>query len=357
MTKVLLGKSDLVQIEKYSQQIIDLREALSSRIVGQEVVVTQLLAAILSEGHCLIIGVPGLAKTLLVHSLSELLTLDFSRIQFTPDLMPSDITGASLLQDDSSGKRRFNFMRGPIFSNVILADEINRTPPKTQAALMEAMEERQVTTTSGNVALERPFFVLATQNPIEQEGTYPLPVSQMDRFQQSIQIDYPQVGEELQIVQQTTSSYQSTLEPMLSRESIIALISLTKKITIPMNLLDYVTKIVRRTRPTSENAPDYVKEWISWGAGPRGVQSILSGARALALMDGRSEIEATDIHAMSFSTLRHRMVRTYHGEAEGIDNDAVIEKILRGMPEGLYKPGGNEGPKPAGFFRRLLGKN
>ena len=355
--KPLLGKSDLGRIEKYSSEIADLRRNLASRIVGQDKVIKQVLAAILSEGHCLIIGVPGLAKTLLVRSLSELLTLDFSRIQFTPDLMPSDITGATLLQDDSDGVRGFNFMRGPVFSNVILADEINRTPPKTQAALMEAMEERQVTTSGGNVPLDRPFFVLATQNPIEQEGTYPLPVSQMDRFQQSIRIDYPEVEEEMQIVQQTTSSYQSRLEPMLDKESICELISLTGKISISSMLIDYVSRIVRKTRPGSEKAPAFVKEWVSWGAGPRGVQAVIEGARAFALMDGRPEVTPGDIHEMCFSTLRHRMVPTYHAEAEGVDTDIVIEKILEGMPEGHYKPAEKETSIAPGFFRRLLGRN
>ena len=355
--KPLLGKSEISRIEEYSSRVADLRRELSNRIVGQEKVITQVLAAILSEGHCLIIGVPGLAKTLLVRSISELLTLKFSRIQFTPDLMPSDITGATLLQDDSDGVRGFNFMRGPIFSNVILADEINRTPPKTQAALMEAMEERQVTTTAGNVPLERPFFVLATQNPIEQEGTYPLPVSQMDRFQQSIRIDYPEAAEEMQIVQQTTSSYKSTLAPLLDKESISDLISLTGKISISTMLIDYVSRIVRKTRPGSEDAPSYVKEWVSWGAGPRGVQAVLEGARSLALMDGRPEVTPDDVHEMCFSTLRHRMVPTYHAEAEGVDIDDVIERILEGMPEGHYKVSGKETTAAPGFFSRLLGRS
>ena len=355
--KPLLGKSELNRIEEYSSRVEDLRRELSSRIVGQEKVIRQVLAAILSEGHCLIIGVPGLAKTLLVRSISELLTLEFSRIQFTPDLMPSDITGATLLQDNSDGVRGFNFMRGPIFSNVILADEINRTPPKTQAALMEAMEERQVTTAGGNVTLDRPFFVLATQNPIEQEGTYPLPVSQMDRFQQSIRIDYPEAAEEMQIVQQTTSSYKSTLEPILDKEAISDLISLTGKISISTMLIDYVSRIVRKTRPGSEEAPSYVKEWVSWGAGPRGVQAVLEGARALALMGGRPEITPGDIHEMCFSTLRHRMVPTYHAEAEGIDIDDVIARILGDMPEGHYKVAEQETTSSPGFFSRLLGRN
>ena len=325
-------------------------------IVGQDAAIDLVLTALFTGGHCLITGVPGLAKTRLIKTLAAILDLRFKRIQFTPDLMPADITGTEVLSETEDG-RRMTFVHGPVFANIILADEINRTPPKTQAALMEAMEERQVTTSGGNVPLDRPFFVLATQNPIEQEGTYPLPVSQMDRFQQSIRIDYPEVEEEMQIVQQTTSSYQSRLEPMLDKESICELISLTGKISISSMLIDYVSRIVRKTRPGSEKAPAFVKEWVSWGAGPRGVQAVIEGARAFALMDGRPEVTPGDIHEMCFSTLRHRMVPTYHAEAEGVDTDIVIEKILEGMPEGHYKPAEKETSIAPGFFRRLLGRN
>ena len=350
-------RKDLKSLADYSAQIAGLRESLATRIVGQEAIVTQVLAAVFSEGHCLIVGVPGLAKTLLVRSLAELFTLDFSRIQFTPDLMPSDIIGASLLEEDHAGKREFHFLRGPIFSNVILADEINRTPPKTQAALMEAMEERQVTAGGTNVPIDRPFFVLATQNPIEQEGTYPLPVSQLDRFQQSVQIDYPEAAEEFEIVQQTTSSYDPSLQPLLTKEAVVELIALTAKITVPRRILDYVSKIVRSTRPESEEAPQFVNEWISWGAGPRGIQAILSSARSLALMDGRTEINAGDVHEMAFPALRHRMVPTYHAEAEGVDCDAIVKKILTEMPDSLYKPEECEGGDRPGFLQRLLGRS
>ena len=350
-------RKDLKSLADHSADIARLRESLATRIVGQEAIVTQVLAAVFSEGHCLIIGVPGLAKTLLVRSLAELFTLDFSRIQFTPDLMPSDIIGASLLEEDHAGKREFHFLRGPIFSNVILADEINRTPPKTQAALMEAMEERQVTAGGTNIPIDRPFFVLATQNPIEQEGTYPLPVSQLDRFQQSVQMDYPEAAEEFEIVQQTTSSYDPSLQPLLTKEAVVELIALTAKITVPRRILDYVSKIVRSTRPESEEAPDFVNEWISWGAGPRGIQAILSSARSLALMDGRTEISAGDVHEMAFPALRHRMVPTYHAEAEGVDCDAIIKKILIEMPGSLYKPEECEGENRPGFLQRLLGRS
>ena len=350
-------RKDLKSLADHSADIARLRESLATRIVGQEAIVTQVLAAVFSEGHCLIIGVPGLAKTLLVRSLAELFTLDFSRIQFTPDLMPSDIIGASLLEEDHAGKREFHFLRGPIFSNVILAVEINRTPPKTQAALMEAMEERQVTAGGTNIPIDRPFFVLATQNPIEQEGTYPLPVSQLDRFQQSVQMDYPEAAEEFEIVQQTTSSYDPSLQPLLTKEAVVELIALTAKITVPRRILDYVSKIVRSTRPESEEAPQFVNEWISWGAGPRGIQAILSSARSLALMDGRTEINAGDVHEMAFPALRHRMVPTYHAEAEGVDCDAIIKKILIEMPGSLYKPEECEGENRPGFLQRLLGRS
>ena len=352
-----LNAEDHARLNEFSSLIAGLREKLGTQIVGQEEIVTQVMAAILSEGHCLIIGVPGLAKTLLVRSIAELLTLDFSRIQFTPDLMPSDIIGASLLQDDQAGNRGFHFLRGPIFSNVILADEINRTPPKTQAALMEAMEERQVTAAGENLTLERPFFVLATQNPIEQEGTYPLPVSQLDRFQQSIQIDYPDEGEEFEIVQQTTSSYQCSLEPLLERAVIVEMISLAGRIVIPSELLDYVSALVRSTRPDSDDAPEFVKEWISWGAGPRGIQAILAAARSMALMGGRAEINADDVHKAAFPALRHRMVPTYHAEAEGVSCDDIIEKVLLGLPGGRYRPETQQAENRPGFFQRLLGRN
>ena len=222
---------------------------------------------------------------------------------------------------------------------------------------MEAMEERQVTAGRANIPISRPFFVLATQNPIEQEGTYPLPVSQLDRFQQSVQIDYPEAIEEFEIVQQTTSSYDPSLTPILEKEAILELIALTKKITIPRTILDYVSRIVRSSRPESEEAPDFVNEWVSWGAGPRGIQSLLSAARSLALMDGRTEINFGDVHEMAFPTLRHRMVPTYHAEAEGVDCDAIIEKILIEMPGSQYRPEEREGEKRPGFIRRLLGRS
>ena len=327
-------------------------------IIGQEEVIEQMLLSLFVGGNSLLLGVPGLAKTLLIHTVAEVLDLKFSRIQFTPDVMPSDITGTDIIQEDAeTGRRSMVFAPGPIFANIVLADEINRTPPKTQAALMEAMEERQVTVGGTNIPIDRPFFVLATQNPIEQEGTYPLPVSQLDRFQQSVQMDYPEAAEEFEIVQQTTSSYDPSLQPLLTKEAVVELIALTAKITVPRRILDYVSKIVRSTRPESEEAPDFVNEWISWGAGPRGIQAILSSARSLALMDGRTEINAGDVHEMAFPALRHRMVPTYHAEAEGVDCDAIIKKILTEMPGSLYKPEECEGENRPGFLQRLLGRS
>jgi len=302
-------------------------------------------------------GVPGLAKTLLIQSIASLVSLDFKRIQFTPDLMPTDITGATLIQDNDAGDRGFHFLRGPIFANVILADEINRTPPKTQSALMEAMEERQITASGQRLPLPRPFFVLATQNPIEQEGTYPLPVSQLDRFHQSIQIDYPSGDEEFEIVQQTTSAYDATLDPLLSRDQILEAIRLVEAIEISDAMVDYASRVVRRTRPTSPDAPDFVREWISWGAGPRAIQSVLSGARSLAFVAGRARVEPDDLHAIAHSALRHRLLRTYHAEAEGIDIDGVIDRVLESMPDGLYSPpkAEEEETRPS-FLQRLLGR-
>jgi len=339
-------------VERYAEILRGLRTRLAAKIVGQEHVVTQVLASILSEGHCLIVGVPGLAKTLLISSVADLLTLQFKRIQFTPDLMPNDITGATLIRDDDEGVRGFHFLRGPIFANVILADEINRTPPKTQAALMEAMEERQVTASGRRAPLPRPFFVLATQNPIEQEGTYPLPVSQLDRFQQTILIDYPSDDEEFRIVQMTTSAYGCDLEPLLTHEDVVEAIALVSRIAVPARLVDYASRLVRCTRPDSGSAPQFVRESISWGAGPRAIQALVAGARALAFLAGRTEATADDLHGVVFSTLRHRLVRTYHAEAEGIDVDDIVRRVLLSMPDGIYHEPEPERPRTLRFWQR-----
>jgi len=346
---------DAGEIEKHGKAFRRIHEEVARRIVGQERVVDELLMAILAEGHCLIIGVPGLAKTLIVSTIAELLSLQFKRIQFTPDLMPSDITGATIITQEADLDRDYKFLRGPIFANVILADEINRTPPKTQAALMEAMEERQITAGGKQFPIQRPFFVLATQNPIEQEGTYPLPVSQMDRFLFNILIDYPSCEEEQEILERTTSSYSATFEPVLDRESILEAIVAVRQVQIPDHLVDYATRIVRRSRPANPEAPEFVKEWLSWGGGPRAVQAMILGAKARALLSGRPEVEPDDLHRVLPATLRHRILLNYEGEAEGIEPDSVIEKILESMPDGHYKKAQSD--TKVGFLARLFGQS
>jgi len=313
-----------------------LRSVLARRIVGQDRVVQEIFVAILAEGHCLLVGVPGLAKTLIVSTIAELLSLRFKRIQFTPDLMPSDITGATMIADDAAGSRDFQFLKGPIFANVILADEINRTPPKTQSALMEAMEERQVTAGTQRFPLERPFFVLATQNPIEQEGTYNLPVSQKDRFLFNVLIDYPEAEEEFQILRQTTSSYRPDMETVIEGPEILNAIAAARRVEISDRLVDYATRIIRRSRPADPHAPEFVREWLAWGGGPRAIQALILGAKAHAIISGRIAVEASDLHRILAPTLRHRIILNYHAEAEGVDPDSVIERILESMPDGLY---------------------
>ncbi|MBI4602004.1 MAG: AAA family ATPase [Planctomycetes bacterium] len=333
-----------------------LRESLRRRIVGQEEVITQTLAAILAEGHCLLVGLPGLAKTLLVSSIAELLDLEFKRIQFTPDLMPSDITGASIIADDGTGRRDFRFLKGPIFANVILADEINRTPPKTQAALIEAMEERQVSCAGRRLRLERPFFVLATQNPIELQGTYPLPVSQLDRFSFKITIYYPAGSDEFRMLVMTTSTYAARLEKVFSREEVVDLLDLTRKVEVERQLLEYASRIVRSTRPASPGAPWSAREYIAWGGGPRAVQALLAGARAFAVLEGRSAVTPEDIHRAVVPALRHRIILRYHAEAEGMRIDDIVLRILEGLPGSLYRPPPAPAAARKGLIARLLGR-
>ena len=344
------------EVAEHREAFGRLREAAARRIVGQRAVVEELLMAILAEGHCLIIGVPGLAKTLMVSTIADLLSLGFKRIQFTPDLMPSDITGATIISEEAGSERGHKFLKGPIFSNVILADEINRTPAKTQAALMEAMEERQVTAAGMRFELERPFFVLATENPIEQEGTYPLPVSQTDRFMFNVLIDYPTHSEEFEILRLTTSSYQVRLGALLDREAILRAIAATRRVEIPERLVGYATRIIRRSRPADPSAPDFVKDLLAWGGGPRAIQALLRGAKAHALLSGRAAVEPEDIHRVIGPTLRHRLILSYHAEAEGIRPDSIIERILLGMPEGLYRPEAPKMEKKASLFSRLFGR-
>ena len=297
---------------------------ISKVIVGQDEVVKSVLISIFSNGHCLLVGVPGLAKTLLVQTVSQVLDLDFSRIQFTPDLMPSDIIGSEILGED----RNFKFISGPVFANIILADEINRTPPKTQAALLEAMQEKSVTVAGVTHKLTKPFFVLATQNPIEQEGTYPLPEAQLDRFMFNVALDYPSLKEELQIVKNTTSSIVPEVKKVLNAAQIIYFQQLVRNIPVADNVLEYAVKLVSKTRPHGELATAEIKRLLNWGAGPRASQFLILGAKCHAVINGKYSPDIEDVQAIAKPVLRHRIIRSYHAEAEGLSTDAIIEKLL-----------------------------
>jgi len=333
MLAMTLSQDDRRLIEDTGKRAHDLRAELSKRIVGLEGPIEQLLCAVLCEGHSLLVGVPGLAKTLLISSIAEALSLDFRRIQFTPDLMPSDITGTTVIgQDRATGERSFVFAPGPIFANLLLADEINRTPPKTQAALMEALEERQVTAAGEKHPLPRPFFVLATQNPIEQEGTYQLPVAQLDRFMFMINVDYPSFDDEYRVMRLTTSSYASKLETVFTREEILKLQELVRRIEVSDPLIRYAMALARRSRSDSGVAPAFVREWLSWGGGPRATQCLLLGARARAMLDGRAQATPADVRAVAPSVLRHRIMLSYHAEAESLVPDEIIQEVLDTTP-------------------------
>jgi MoxR-like ATPase len=320
---------DLKIVEKLQSAYKKLRDEIGKIIVGQEEVLEQLLICIFSRGHCLIVGVPGLAKTLMIRTLAQSLSLSFSRIQFTPDLMPSDITGTEVIQEDrTTGERVLKFIRGPIFANIILADEINRTPPKTQAALLECMQEYQVTVAGKKYELPQPFFVLATQNPIEQEGTYPLPEAQLDRFMFNILIDYPKYEEEIQIVKQTTVDVYPQVQPVLSGEDILALQTLVRKVPASDAIINYAVQLVRRSRVRTPEAYDFVKEWVSWGAGPRAIQYLVLGAKARALLKGRLYVSSEDVKYVAYPVLRHRIITNYSAEAEGIKSDNIIKLLI-----------------------------
>jgi len=302
---------------------------ISKRIVGQQEIIDHILIALLCRGHTLLVGVPGLAKTLLIKSIAELLDLDFSRIQFTPDLMPSDITGTEIIEEDhNTGKREFRFFKGPVFGNLILADEINRTPPKTQAALLEAMQEHNVTTAGQTYILEEPFFVLATQNPIEQEGTYPLPEAQLDRFMFNIMIDYPDHEEEVAIVKSTTSGIDNELNIIIDRGDLLLYQDLVRRVPIADNVIEFAVDLVSKTRPQSDNAFAAVSGWIEWGAGPRASQYLVLGAKAKAVLDGRPAPEIDDIKAMARPVLRHRLITNFNAEAEGLSTDDILSILL-----------------------------
>ena len=323
-------EESIARLNKAYQQI---REQISKVIVGQDDVIDQLLIALFSRGHCLLEGVPGLAKTLMISTLSQCLSMSFHRIQFTPDLMPADITGTDVLQENrDTGMREFRFIQGPLFHNVVLADEINRTPPKTQAALLEAMQERQVSVGLVRHQLPEPFFVLATQNPIEQEGTYALPEAQQDRFMFKVFVRYPSFQEEKQIAKQTTMLETGEIQPVLNAEDILELQRIVRQVPVTDHVVDYTLLLVRQTRVSEPGAPDFINEWLSWGAGPRAVQFLLLGAKTRALLKGRSHVSTEDIKALAAPVLRHRIVTNFSAESEGITPDRVIERLIQETP-------------------------
>ena len=317
-------KTDVEAVDALAQAYKDLRSEIGKIIVGQHDVVTAVLISLFGNGHSLLVGVPGLAKTLLVSTIAEVLDLNFKRIQFTPDLMPSDITGSEILDED----RHFKFNKGPLFANIVLADEINRTPPKTQAALLEAMQERSVTVAGHRHPLPKPFFVLATQNPIEQEGTYPLPEAQLDRFMFNIPLTYPSYEEEIEVVKETTSNYVPDLKHILTGDQIQFFQKLVRKIPIADKVLEYSVELANKSRPHTKMAPEIVQEYISWGAGPRASQYLVLGAKCYAAITGKYSPDIEDVQAIAKYVLRHRMVRNYKAEAEGITEDQIVEKLF-----------------------------
>ncbi len=331
---------DLQSLEKLATAHAAIREQIAKAVVGQDDVVEQLLVSIFARGHCMLEGVPGLAKTLMVSTLAKSMSLDFARIQFTPDLMPSDITGTEVMfENKETGNREFKFVHGPVFTHILLADEINRTPPKTQAALLEGMQERQVSSGGKRYPLPDPFFVLATQNPIEQEGTYPLPEAQLDRFFMKVFVDYPSADEERRIYRLMTGGTPQEPSPVLAAAEVIELQQVVRKVPISDLLLDYVMRLIRATRVRGESGngsgvqtPGFVKQWVLWGAGPRGGQSLIMAAKARAALRGNPEVEAQDIRAMAAAVLRHRIVLNYNAEAEGQTSDTLIAKLLDTIP-------------------------
>ncbi len=307
-------------------------EELHKVIIGQDAVIEQVFAAIFTRGHCLLEGVPGLAKTLLVSTLARIMDLQFKRIQFTPDLMPSDITGTNVLEEDEGGRRNFRFVPGPVFTNILLADEINRTPPKTQAALLQAMQEREVTVGQQTYRLPEPFFTIATQNPIEQEGTYPLPEAQLDRFMFNIKVDYPSAEEEEQILSVTTRQEKPEIRKILSAQNILVIQELVSKVAVSQYIVKYVARLVRATRPKDPSAPEFVRELVDWGAGPRAGQFLIHGGKALAAMDGRFSVAVEDIQRVAVPVLRHRISTNFQAQAEGLSTEDLIQRLLKEIP-------------------------
>ncbi len=321
--------NDVKLVEELKTKVSSIKQELAKVIVGQHEIIDQILIALLSNGHCLLVGVPGLAKTLLIKSLADVMDLKFNRIQFTPDLMPSDITGTELIEEDPLTKRRnFRFIPGPVFANIILADEINRTPPKTQAALLEAMQEHKVTAAGVSYKLDEPFFVLATQNPIEQEGTYPLPEAQLDRFMFNLWLDYPSFEEELKIVETTTSQYSAKLQKVINGSELTSFQNLVRRVPVADNVIQYAVKIVSLTRPANPEAPKFIKDWITWGAGPRASQYLILAAKAKSIIEGRFTPNIEDVKSALIPVLRHRIITNFSAEAEGIRSVEVIKKLI-----------------------------
>ena len=321
----------LAEIKKAHAQILD---EISKVFIGQIKVVEEVLYALFAQGHVLLIGVPGLGKTLLVNSLAQLLDLSFKRVQFTPDLMPSDIIGTEIIEENmKTGERHFRFVQGPIFTQILLADEINRTPPKTQAALLQAMQEKNITSSGTTYTLAEPFFVLATQNPIEQEGTYPLPEAQLDRFMFNIRIEYPPTEEEITMVRATTGGSLANLQPVLHQDKIRELQEIVRKVPVSERVIRYAVNIAEATRPGREKTPDFINNFVTWGAGPRASQYLILGAKARAVLQGRFYVACEDIRALAYAVLRHRVLLNFNAEAEGITADSIIEKILKTIPE------------------------
>ena len=319
-------------LQEFSQHRRLMQEELQKIIIGQADVIEQMFAAVFTRGHCLLVGVPGLAKTLLVSTLARILDVQFKRIQFTPDLMPSDITGTNVLEEDDRGRRDFRFVHGPVFTNILLADEINRTPPKTQAALLQAMQEREVTVGQETYPLPDPFFTIATQNPIEQEGTYPLPEAQLDRFMFNIKVDYPSSEEEQRILATTTRGERPEVRKVLSGKAIVNLQNLVGKAAVSEYIVQYVSRLVRSTRPKDPSAPEFIRELVDWGAGPRAGQFLIQGGKALAAMDARFSVSIEDVQKIAIPVLRHRISTNFQAQAEGLTNEDIIERLVRETP-------------------------
>ncbi|MFA5866238.1 MAG: MoxR family ATPase [Phycisphaerae bacterium] len=329
--KITTPERLLEQLGKVRQRLL---EQIHKTIIGQDDVIELMLISLLARGHCLLMGVPGLAKTLLVQTIAKVLDLKFNRIQFTPDLMPSDITGTEIIEEDrSTGQRSFKFVKGPVFANILLADEINRTPPKTQAALLQSMQEYQVTAAGQTYNLDLPFFVLATQNPIEQEGTYPLPEAQLDRFMFMIKVDYPQREQEMAIVKRTTSEQTLTVEPVLSGTDVLGLQKMLRKVPVSDHVIRYAIDLVRASRPDRPESLDFINDWLSWGAGPRAGQFLVLGAKGRAMLQGRFNVSCEDIRAIAHTVLRHRIFPNFNADAEGIEADKIVDRLISAVAE------------------------